>query len=129
MTKNRLNSYFWILLYGTIWGILECSFGWIAHLLHLHYLTPILISFGIFIMSMGIIKTGKVQTAFKIACIAAILKTSNILFITYQPLSWVLSPAFYILMEGLVATLVVYCLKELTSSHFMQYLFLKNKRR
>lgn len=128
MKHLEVNKLLWIILFGTIWGIIESTGGWLIHLLHIHYyFTPSLILIGIVCMILGVNKTNLPMGAFSVAIIASLFKLSNLLFISPYPSSWVLIPSFYILMEGLVVTLILHLVQTLISKYQVKSIIIFKK--
>ncbi|MEG2180373.1 MAG: hypothetical protein RRZ66_07420 [Bacteroidales bacterium] len=128
MSLQNSKNLLWILLFGTIWGIIESTVGWVIHLFHIHYLTPVLILTGVLCMTVTVWKTNITIAAFYVALVTALFKMSNLFFITIQPLSWVLAPVLHILFEGLVTALIIYSLQA-TQLEGVKRLFIFNKRK
>ncbi len=109
---NRNKGIFWVLLFGVVWGLVEGSLGWFVHLFHLRVFTPLLVITGIGCMSLAVVKTNTSLSALKVGLIAALLKSMNVLLLTYEPLSWVFSPVVHILLESVAVTFIFYLLRE-----------------
>lgn len=129
MSLRNSNSLLWVLLFGAIWGIIESTAGWVMHLFHIHYMTPILILTGVLCMTVAVWKTNIPIAAFNVALVTALFKMTNLFFITIQPLSWVLAPALHILLEGLVTTLILYGMQATNLMGDVKRLFIFNKRK
>ena len=129
MIIRKTNTTFWILLAGSVWGIVEGTAGWIIHLFHIHHLTPLLILTGVICMMIAVIKTKRPEAAFKVAGVTAVLKLTNLFLLTHQPLSWVLAPVIHILSEGLIVALILYCAKAIVQSPGLRYFSIYNKRK
>lgn len=129
MNKRKSEKQFWILKFGVIWGIIEGTVGWVFHLLHIHYMTPVLILIGIVCMIMAIMKTQDNTAPFRVAAIASLFKLSNLLLLTYQPASWVLAPVTHILFEGILVSAIAYGVKYLNINSNLRRLLILIKRK
>lgn len=96
-----------ILLLGGIWGLLEATVGWLMHLMHLKGTFFILFPIGLWLMLKGVRQTGRPVIAFYIACIAAMIKLSNLLFNVAVPPYYVFNPAISIVLEGSVTFIIL----------------------
>ena len=94
-----------ILFFGSLWGIIEATLGWILHLLHFKGTSFLVLPFAIACMYMAIRRTGTPKAAFGVAIVAAAVKLTNLLPGTVPPY-WVINPAVSILMEGIAFYLV-----------------------
>lgn len=104
--KSKTQFLLTVLFWGSIWGIIEATLGWVLHATHLHHGTSnILFAFGIFCMLSATARTGKGPVAVMLtAVVAAIIKMCDI-FLPGGTVG-VLHPALYILLEGAMITVV-----------------------
>lgn len=98
--KTKLTLLWAVLFWGSIWGIIEASMGWLMHVAQIHHGTStILYSLGICCMFAASTRSGKgAQAVMLTAVVAAAIKLVD-LFLPGSAQS-VLHPAFYILLEG-----------------------------
>lgn len=94
-----------ILFFGSLWGIIEATLGWLLHLFHFKGTSFIVLPFAITFMFLAIRKSGTPKAAFGVAIVASVIKLSN-LFIGSVPVYWVVNPAVSILLEGIAFYLV-----------------------
>lgn len=104
--KSKTQFLLTVLFWGSIWGIIEATLGWVLHATHLHHGTSnILFAFGIFCMLSATARTGKGSVAVMLtAVVAAIIKMCD--FFLPGGAVGVLHPALYILLEGAMITVV-----------------------
>ena len=98
--KTKLTLLWAVLFWGSIWGIIEASMGWLMHVAQIHHGTStILYSFGICCMFAASTRSGKgAQAVMLTAVVAAAIKLVD-LFLPGSAQN-VLHPACYILLEG-----------------------------
>ena len=104
--KSKTQFLLTVLFWGSIWGIIEATLGWVLHATHLHQGTSnILFAFGIFCMLSATARTGKGPVAVMLtAVVAAIIKMCD--FFLPGGTVGVLHPALYILLEGAMIAVV-----------------------
>jgi hypothetical protein len=97
-----------ILVFGSIWGLVEATLGGALHFVHFAYKGAITGGVGMAIMAAFVVTYRRPKLAFCIAVIAALFKPLSAL-IYGQPIfaPFVYNPASAILLEGLGFTLVV----------------------
>jgi hypothetical protein len=97
-----------ILVFGSIWGLVEATLGGALHLVHFAYKGAITGGIGMLIMATFVVMYRRPKLAFCIAVIAALFKPLSAL-IYGQPIfaPFVVNPASAILLEGLALSLVV----------------------
>jgi hypothetical protein len=97
-----------ILVFGSIWGLVEATLGGALHLVHFTYKGAITGGIGMSIMAAFVVMYRQPKLAFCIAVIAAMFKPlSAVIF--FKPIfdPSVVNPASAILLEGLAFSLVV----------------------
>ena len=74
--KSKLNLLWAVLFWGSIWGIVEASMGWLMHAAQIHHGTSnILYAFGIVCMFAAATRSGKgTQAVMLTAVVAAAIK-------------------------------------------------------
>jgi hypothetical protein len=97
-----------ILVFGSIWGLVEATLGGALHLIHFTYKGAITGGIGMSIMATFVVMYRQPKLAFCIAVIAALFKPLSAV-IYGQPIfaPFVVNPASAILLEGLAFSLVV----------------------
>jgi hypothetical protein len=97
-----------ILVFGSIWGLVEATLGGALHLIHFAYKGAITGGIGMSIMAAFVVMYRQPKLAFCIAVIAALFKPLSAV-IYGQPIfaPFVYNPASAILLEGLAFSLVV----------------------
>lgn len=97
-----------ILVFGSIWGLMEATLGGFLHLTHFAYKGAITGGIGMSIMATFVVVYGRPRLVFWIAVIAALFKPLSAV-IYGQPIfaPFVVNPASAILLEGLAFSLVV----------------------
>jgi hypothetical protein len=97
-----------ILVFGSIWGLIEATLGGALHLIHFTYKGAITGGIGMSIMAVFVVMYRRPKLAFLLAVIAALFKLLSAV-IYGQPIfaPFVVNPAFAILLEGLAFSLVV----------------------
>jgi len=97
-----------ILVFGSIWGLVEATLGGALHLIHFTYKGAITGGIGMAIMATFVVMYRQPKLAFCIAVIAALFKPLSAV-IYGQPIfaPFVVNPASAILLEGLAFSLVV----------------------
>ena len=97
-----------ILVFGSVWGLVEATLGGALHLIHFTYKGAITAGIGMSIMATFVVIYRQPRLVFFIAAIAAMFKPLSAL-IYGQPVfaPFVVNPASAILLEGLAFSLVV----------------------
>jgi len=97
-----------ILVFGSIWGLVEATLGGALHLVHFAYKGAITGGIGMSIMATFVVMYRRPKLVFFIAAIAALFKPLSAV-IYGQPVfaPFVVNPASAILVEGLAFSLVV----------------------
>ena len=105
---NVLRLVIGILVFGSIWGLIEATLGGALHLIHFTYKGAITGGIGMAIMAAFVVMYRRPKLAFCIAVIAALFKPLSAV-IYGQPIfaPFVVNPASAILLEGLAFSLVV----------------------
>jgi hypothetical protein len=97
-----------ILVFGSVWGLVEATLGGALHLIHFAYKGAITGGIGISIMAAFVVIYRRPKLAFGLAVIAALFKPLSALIYGQPAFSpFVLNPASAILLEGLAFTVVV----------------------
>ena len=96
-----------ILVFGSVWGLVEATLGGALHLIHFTYKGAITGGIGMAIMATFVVMYRQPKFAFCIAVIAALFKPLSAV-IYGQPIfaPFVVNPASAILLEGLAFSLV-----------------------
>jgi hypothetical protein len=97
-----------ILVFGSIWGLIEATLGGALHLIHFTYKGAITGGIGMSIMAAFVVMYRRPKLAFLLAVIAALFKPlSAVIYgqLIFAP--FVVNPASAILLEGLAFSLVV----------------------
>ncbi|MDH4067573.1 MAG: hypothetical protein OEU97_01390 [Dehalococcoidia bacterium] len=107
-SRDILRLFIGILVFGSIWGLVEATLGGALHLVHFAYKGAITGGFGMAIMAAFVVTYRRPKLAFCIAVTAALFKPLSAL-IYGQPIfaPFVYNPASAILLEGLAFSLVV----------------------
>ena len=97
-----------ILVFGSVWGLVEAALGGALHLVHFAYKGAIPGSIGMLIMAAFVVTYRRPRLVFWLGVIAALFKPLSAL-IYGQPIfaPFVVNPASAILLEALAFTLVV----------------------
>ena len=97
-----------ILVFGSVWGLVEATLGGALHLVHFAYKGAITGGLGMAIMATFVVTYRRPKLAFGLGVIAALFKLLSAL-IYGQPVfsPFVVNPASAILLESLAFTLVV----------------------
>lgn len=105
---NILSVIVGIVLFGSIWGLVEATLGGALHLIHFAYKGAIMGGIGMSIMAAFVVMYRRPKLAFFIAVIAALFKPLSAV-IYGQPIfaPFVVNPASAILLEGLAFSLVI----------------------
>lgn len=78
--KSKIQSFLTILFWGSIWGIIEATLGWVLHATSLHHGTSnILFAFGIFCMLSASARSGKSSAVMLTAVVASVIKLADFL--------------------------------------------------
>jgi hypothetical protein len=102
-----------ILVFGSIWGLVEATLGGALHLIHFAYKGAIPGGIGMAIMATFVVMYRRPRLVFWIAVVAALFKPlSAVIYVKpiFDPS--VVNPASAILLEGLAFTLVVSLLSK-----------------
>lgn len=103
--KSKIQSFLTILFWGSIWGIIEATLGWVLHATSLHHGTSnILFAFGIFCMLSASARSGKSSAVMLTAVVASVIKLADFLLPGVE--GGVLHPAMYILLEGAMVAVI-----------------------
>lgn len=103
--KSKIQSFLTILFWGSIWGIIEATLGWVLHATSLHHGTSnILFAFGIFCMLSASARSGKISAVMLTAVVASVIKLADFLLPGVE--GGVLHPAMYILLEGAMVAVI-----------------------
>lgn len=103
--KSKIQSFLTILFWGSIWGIIEATLGWVLHATSLHHGTSnILFAFGIFCMLSASARSGKSSAVMLTAVVASVIKLADFLLPGVE--GGVLHPAMYILLEGALVAVI-----------------------
>ena len=103
--KSKIQSFLTILFWGSIWGIIEATLGWVLHATSLHHGTSnILFAFGIFCMLSSSARSGKSSAVMLTAVVASVIKLADFLLPGVE--GGVLHPAMYILLEGALVAVI-----------------------
>jgi len=97
-----------IVLFGSIWGLVEATLGGFLHLIYLPYKGAIMGGIGMAIMAAFVVTYRRPKLVFWVGLIAALFKLLSALIygsLIFAP--FVVNPASAILMEALAFTLVV----------------------
>ena len=103
--KNKTNLLFTILFWGSMWGLLEATLGWVLHRLHFPGDSTLLYTFGIFCMLSCASRTGKGGKAvLGTAIVASAIKLSDL----FMPMTFhgAINHAMYILEEGVIIAIL-----------------------
>ncbi len=105
---NILSAIVGIVLFGSIWGLVEATLGGSLHLIHFAYKGAITGGIGISIMGAFVVTYRRPKLVFWIGVIAALFKPLSAV-IYGQPIfaPFVVNPASAILLEALAFSLVV----------------------
>jgi len=105
---NILSVIVGIVLFGSIWGLMEATLGGFLHLTHFAYKGAITGGIGMSVMGAFVVMYRRPKLVFWIAVIAALFKPLSAV-IYGQPIfaPFVVNPASAILLEGLAFSLVV----------------------
>jgi hypothetical protein len=105
---NVLRVVIGILVFGSVWGLVEATLGGALHLIHFTYKGAITGGIGMAIMAAFVVMYRRPKLAFCIAVIAALFKPLSAV-IYGQPIfaPFVVNPASAIILEGLAFSLVV----------------------
>jgi len=97
-----------ILVFGSVWGLVEATLGGALHLVHFAYKGAITGGIGMSIMATFVVLYRRPKLVFSLAVIAALFKPLSAV-IYGQPVfaPFVVNPASAILLEGLAFSLVV----------------------
>jgi hypothetical protein len=97
-----------ILVFGSVWGLVEATLGGALHLVHFAYKGAITGGIGMSIMATFVVMYRRPKLVFFVAAIAALFKPLSAV-IYGQPIfaPFVVNPASAILLEGLAFSLVV----------------------
>jgi hypothetical protein len=105
---NLLSAIVGIVLFGSIWGLLEATLGGFLHLIYFPYKGAIMGGIGISIMAAFVVTYRRPKLVFLIGVIAALFKPLSALIYGQSVFSpFVVNPASAILLEALAFSLVV----------------------
>lgn len=90
-----------IVFWGSCWGILEATLGWVLHLIHFKNEVLVLYPFGLMCMMMAVRQTGQASAVIKVAGVASLVKLINLFMLPAVPVYHVTNPAVAIFLEGL----------------------------
>ena len=97
-----------ILVFGSIWGLVEATLGGALHLIHFAYKGAITGGIGMAIMATFVVMYRQPKLVFWIAVIAALFKPLSAVIYGHPIFApFVVNPASAILLEGLAFSLVV----------------------
>ncbi|MDH4269575.1 MAG: hypothetical protein OEV52_04675 [Dehalococcoidia bacterium] len=97
-----------ILVFGSIWGLVEATLGGALHLIHFAYKGAITGGIGMAIMATFVVMYRRPKLVFCIAVIAALFKPLSAVIYGHPIFApFVVNPASAILLEGLAFSLVV----------------------
>ncbi len=107
-SASILSAIVGIILFGSIWGLVEATLGGALHLIHFAYKGAITGAIGMAIMAAFVVTYRQPKLVFWIGVIAALFKPLSAV-IYGQPIfaPFVVNPASAILLEALAFTLVV----------------------
>lgn len=94
------------LFFGSIWGVLEASLGYVLNMIPFGISGCIMFPIAFFIMTKAYEKTGSVAVIRMATIITALIKLTN-LSLPFLPVVKVVNPAFAILLEGLGIALLI----------------------
>jgi hypothetical protein len=105
---NILSAIVGIVLFGSIWGLVEATLGGFLHLIHFTYKGAIMGGIGISIMAAFVVTYRRPKLVFWIGVIAALFKPLSAV-IYGRPIfaPFVVNPASAIILEALAFSLVV----------------------
>jgi hypothetical protein len=105
---NILHVVIGILVFGSVWGLVEATLGGGLHLIHFAYKGAVTGGIGLAIMATFVVIYRRPKLAFLLAVIAALFKPLSAV-IYGQPIfaPFVVNPGSAILLEGLAFSLVV----------------------
>lgn len=92
---------------GAIWGIAEATIGWVLHLAHVPHISLWMAPIVLACLALAYSTTGRASSALYAAVVAALIKCTDLLMPVSVPLYYVLNPASYILLEGVVGALIL----------------------
>ena len=99
---------FAVLLYGSLWGILEATAGAVLHLSMLPYTGAVMANVGFFVMAAAASSTVRPRFLPLMGLVAALLKVMDAFILAVPP--WermIVNPAVAIILESLAFTLVL----------------------
>lgn len=98
---NRKTNISVVLFWGALWGILEATLGWVFHLIPVPGLSgTLMFPMAFVLMWAAYQKTGKANTVFFVALVAAAFKLCDFAFAFGHPVK-IINPAVSIVLEGL----------------------------
>lgn len=98
------------IFYGSLWGIIEASLGYLVHITKLSS-TMVLLPIAFFFMKQVYKSTKKISSIFIISIISAGIKLLNLF--TNVRLDKVINPSISIILEGCSFALMVWILKQI----------------
>lgn len=120
MRKNLLA----ILFFGSLWGIIEATLGYVLHLLPIKIGSFIWLPLAFFFMRQVYKNTGKISSIIYISIMAASIKMLN-LFLPVR-VDKVINPAISIILEGLSCASITYIIKLKNSVNEKRNLILED---
>ncbi|MFQ6121463.1 MAG: hypothetical protein ACE5LA_00155 [Dehalococcoidales bacterium] len=107
-SKGILSAFIGVLVFGSIWGLLEATLGGFLHLIHFPYKGAITAGIGMSIMATFVATYRQPKLVIGIGLVAALFKPLSALIYgrsIFDP--FVINPASAILLEALALSLVV----------------------
>ncbi len=103
ISRTTLNSLMMVLVFGSLWGLLEATLGGFLHLIHLPQKGAIMAGIGMAVMAAFVATSRKPAWVIGVGVVAASFKALDGI-ILHVPLSapMVMNPALAIVMESLV---------------------------
>lgn len=104
--KTKLQLVSIILLYGSIWGLVEATVGYVLHWLPALIAGSILFPFALMILRHGYLQTQSRMSVFLMGVVAAAIKSVN-LFMPNLTIWKAINPMVAILIEAAFASIIV----------------------
>lgn len=108
-----------VLFWGSLWGLLEATLGWVLHLIHFKGEALILYPFGLFCMMNVMQGKHRASLCMYVAVVAAIIKLVNLWMLPVVPAYWVVNPAIAIALEGAVFALYIKYFATTAWKHYL----------
>lgn len=105
--KSKIQLFSIVLLYGSIWGILEATVGYVLHWLPALIAGSLLFPFALLILRHGYLQTNSRTSVFLMGVVAAAIKGVN-LFMPNLTIWKAINPMVAILIEAALASVVVH---------------------